>query len=377
MYIRPIIRPIVALFVVSSIARAQSTYTFTPIADTATTGFSGFSDVVLNERGDLAFVGLSGDFQTGGAAVYVGRGGELTVIATNFRYRDVHLGARALNDAGQVAFAVSRVRSRDYDSRVFVGSGGALTLIAREAGIACDAAGNCSAIGYFGPSITPVGRAVFFREIDTSDDQFRAFLTGTGGRLRSVADSQTGSLVYLDASPDVNSANQVAFYALDVDAGNDGIFLADRNGVRRMYDARGEQEHPILVPTDPSLNRGGSIAFVKRGDFGRPICVLRGDGPELTTIAERVDPFIGFGDRVSLNDLGEVAFTGFTDATATGLTIYVGDGARVERVIGAGDTLFGRVVETWGSQISVNDRGQVAFRVVFTDDSEAVVRADC
>jgi hypothetical protein len=357
-------------------ARAQDGYTFTPIADTATTGFSGFSDVTMNQRGDVAFVGLSGVYPTGGAAVYVGRGDALVEIATSFRYADVHLGARAINDAGQVAFAVSHVTHTAFDSRVLVGSGGPLTRIAEEAGVSCVPFGTCGAIFYSAPSLTPVGRAVFYRETDLDTDQFRAIRTGTGGRVRTVVDTETEPLFFVNFTPDVNAANQVAYYALDLLDGNDGIFLADRNGARRMYDARGPQSLPFLQPTDPSLNAAGSIAFVERGEFGMPTRVLRGDGARVTTVAEIGDRFVGFGDRVSLNDLGQVAFSAFTDPTPQGGAIFVGDGDSIVRVVGVGDELLGRTVDNWGSQISLSDRGQLAFRVIFTDQSQAVIRAD-
>jgi hypothetical protein len=104
--------------------------------------------------------------------------------------------------------------------------------------------------------------------------------------------------------------------------------------------------------------------------------VLRLDGDAITTIAERTAELTP-GVPLGLNNRGQVAFLGVGSDRRS--TLYVGDGVSTWRVIGQGDMIWEKIVATVGPpailNVSLNDRGQLAFGVRLSDGSRVVVRA--
>jgi len=85
------------------------------------------------------------------------------------------------------------------------------------------------------------------------------------------------------------------------------------------------------------------------------------------------EEFFSFGD-VSLNNLGDIAFT--VEPEFGEQVLVTGADLVADRVIGTGDTMFGRTVS--GILISregLNNSGQISFEVFFDDGEAAVVLA--
>jgi len=165
-----------------------------------------------------------------------------------------------------------------------------------------------------------------------------------------------------------------------------GTYLWQDNASSRVFDPNSQPgEFSRNLSAAPfALNDFGSVAVrtLAFATFALPDGTLvdrivtnrivRVDGGVVTTIAQRTDnfrPATGF----SMNNAGEVGFLA-NDAQGAA-AIYVGDGVTTRRILGTADTLAGRLVVRPAVPVLINERGQLAFVVNFTDGGRALVLA--
>ena len=125
-----------------------------------------------------------------------------------------------------------------------------------------------------------------------------------------------------------------------------------------------------------SLNNLGRVAFTAFDDEFTKEAVLTGRGGPLTEVANTLGDYSSFGFRgPSLNDFGRVAFQAdLDDFVSSG--VFTGPNAATDAVIRTGDTVGGKTVQSVSAcREMLNARGQVAAKVTFEDSSEAIIRA--
>ncbi|MEO7058449.1 MAG: choice-of-anchor tandem repeat NxxGxxAF-containing protein [Lapillicoccus sp.] len=216
----------------------------------------------LNDQGRVAFVGLTPS--SGG--IYTGNGSG--PLATRYVNTDPwgnfgYIGEPVLNSAGQIAFQQNEAF---VDGIYRAERDGTVTRL------------------YQGPHKTSfvalgdmnrAGRVVFITS--ASPRLPREIYTVRGGPLTLVVSATDGFSVI--ASPSINDAGQVAFFAIPT-TGGWSIYTGSRPSfapVVRAGDVIGGREVSYVTPCNSMLNNGGQIAF--RADF-----------TDLTTAVVRADP---------------------------------------------------------------------------------------
>lgn len=284
----------------------------------------------------------------------------------------------SINDSGAVAFQASL---STLGSAVFVAQGSAYEEIVRSG-----LSGIAEIVSH--PDVDAMGRTSFYATLQEGGS---AAVLMANGSLATLAKSSTiGPL-----GPTMNDSGAVAFRA-DFERGA-GIYLFDgevrevarvgerfsafqglplalgdgsviyradtiegRNGIYRS-DGTSVVEAQTLG-NFPSANDAGEVVYV---ETDRGIYVSGRNGTR--TVATLADGFESF--RGALIDCaGDVVFF----ATPPGGTLGVyRDGARL---FGIGDELFGEVVMDFAlNPVSINRRGDIAFRVAF-ESGEAIVK---
>jgi hypothetical protein len=323
-------------------------YTFTLVADGGVLGATfGTSAPAINDVGTLAIVASLNNppFQ----AILTGNGGPLTTIVTP--PTGLTNQQALINSSGTVAFSI-------FGSSILTGNGGPLTLIYSR-----PIQGGTIALGGFNDAGT-VGFA------DQDPTGHPAVLTGTGGPVTTLYNTTSGPFSVL-LEPDINNAGTVAFRA-DLLSGGAGIFRGDGGPLTTIADTNGPFSNFSFGT--PAINIEGTVAFtgfLKTG--GEAIAV--GSGGPLTIIADTSGPFriIGIGSE-AINDSGTVAFG--ADLAAGGIGIFTGPDPIADKVITAGDPLFGSTVTGLNFGRGLNNAGQLAFSANLADGRQVEVRAN-
>ena len=122
------------------------------------------------------------------------------------------------------------------------------------------------------------------------------------------------------------------------------------------------------------MNNSDDMAFVGFLTGGGTGVYVYQNG-SIVTIADGSGPFDSGGFGIpSLNDNGSVAFLATLNSVQQGL--FVGSDPVTDRVIRAGDTLFGKVTVGFDFfREGLNDQGQLAFRALFEDGAESLILA--
>ena len=185
----------------------------------------------------------------------------------------------------------------------------------------------------------------------------------------------------LQHAPDINNAGHVAFNNLDGN-GNRGLYVWNGSTVTQVVDVTtnglGLETGPNADIENPVINDSGHLAFHGRlatGYFG----VFTETGGVVSTIALTGlsgGEYGGIGyDAVSLNNSDEVAF--LASVIGSGNGIFTGANPTTDKVIQAGDILFGATVLDVGfSSFGLNDSGAIAFWAQLDDGSYVIARAD-
>ncbi len=309
----------------------------TIIADTASAVFGQHlgNQPSINGKGDVAF-------STHDRGVFKVVDGTTIEIANPFHFTgpfgrlDLFNDHVSLNENGTVLFgsyATDGASPIAVDRGMFMGSGGAVTAVRVES------AGVPGPLGF---------------NLNNNDDI--AFLEiirrGSGGGARSVV------RIFVLTTAEPPSMSQIVDEEFD---GFTSVSILWHTGTPSVNDSG-------VAAFDGRLENGVSGVFTSPGG---PI----GPGGPITTVADSAGQY-DWLDFPAINNRGTVAFHAKLDA-AGGTGIFVGPDPMRHRVIGTGDRIGERTVETAtiGSE-GLNDRDQVALHVRFTDGSTAIMRAD-
>jgi hypothetical protein len=178
-----------------------------------------------------------------------------------------------------------------------------------------------------------------------------------------------GPITSLDISPSINQNNEVAFNA-GLDAGGQGIFVADSQSVTEVANSQGEFD----LFSYPDLNEEGTTAFLVQRDDGSRGIYTNSYGKTKLLVDDR-EIFSSINSEPALNNNGEVAFYAELDDGSSG--IYVASELGVSLVASVGDEIAGdKIAELVIVQDGLNDSGQIAFQAQLENGNKAVFRAD-
>ncbi|HEX2473617.1 MAG TPA: choice-of-anchor tandem repeat NxxGxxAF-containing protein [Lacipirellulaceae bacterium] len=321
-------------------ASAAGPYAFTNIADTTST-YSEFypsragRTPSINNHGEVAFWAVLLD---GTEAIRRRSGNQIDTIADNSGMLST-IGSPSISDNGVVVFAAT---ADDGRAGVFAGSGGPVTTIADSAG-PLDSFGSSS-------DINAAGNVAYSASLDTTG--YAAFVSNGGGAT-TVADT-TGPLATID-SPRLNDSGAAAFWAFqDGGFANDSIHFYQGGALTTIADQSGPFSG---FGNRPGITNDGTVVFSATFDTGG-MGIFKSQSGVVTPVVDTTGPFIGFR-FLAANNHGQVAFIGSLDSGGEG--IFVGPDPTADKVILAGDALFGSTLTSIETSHALNDRGQIAF----------------
>ncbi|MEO7058451.1 MAG: hypothetical protein ABI083_01895 [Lapillicoccus sp.] len=339
-------------------APAMTGYTFTRMV--AGTPERDLVDCALNNLGQVAVASWESSTPGGELRTTVVRadGASVTPIAGPSSelggWPGTWITGVGINDAGQVA---AGVLTNGIVGRIVLGDGGPVRVVARSG------PGERFYQLWDGISLNAQGRVAFVGRTLSSAGLY----TGNGGPLATRFVNTDASTHYGDiGTPVLNAAGQLAFGQRDAD-GFFSIYRIERDGsVTRLHRSPSRNVSLWL-----SMNRAGRVVISRPPAW---ISTVRNAGK--TLVASNADGFTAVSGGF-LNDLGQVVFNAVTAVHPNG-GVYTGATPSFSRVLGSGDVLNGHAVysaRTCGST-PINNAGQVALRVTYSDFTEAVVRAD-
>jgi hypothetical protein len=323
-------------------------FTFTKIADSESI-YSSFSRTpVINNSGVVVF---TADLGEGGAGVFTGNGLLTTTVAdTNGIFASFGQSV-AISDNGAFAF---KANLKSGLSGIYTDTNGVVVPVVEGT--------NYTALR--DPVINDDGIVAFYGNLQGKSGIF----TNKGGSINSIADT---SRVYsiLD-SPNMNQSGSIAFSS-SLDTGGRSIFVTDSDGrTSTVVDTDGEFDFLF----NPAINNASAIAFkgVLDNLAGEGIYTVS-DG-SINKIADNSDRF-NFFENPAINDGGKVVFKAVLKDGNLG--IYTGVNLDTDKIIAAGDSLFGaQVTDIYMSSKSLNNNNQVVFYAKFADGSSGIFRAD-
>jgi thrombospondin type 3 repeat protein len=178
--------------------------------------------------------------------------------------------------------------------------------------------------GHGAPAVNAHGVVAFFADLDSGSS---GIFTGSGGAITTIAttdgafstfEQQPVMGIFIPATPDINSAGVVVFFA-KLDGGVAGIFTGDGTGTTPIENSGGPH---AAFGRFPSINNSGAVSYWAELDGGGEEIVRQGGSP--TTIASTLAGFSNLTDVASINDSGVVAFQGTQNSGVEG--IFKGDG---------------------------------------------------
>jgi hypothetical protein len=345
-------------------AQAQS-YVFRSLTLEGAFDPFGFSVPALNSGGMAAFAATLPD---GTQGVFRSDAGAITPIALQGDFS--RFGDVSINSSGQVGFEGSFENIRGEG--IFRGAGAAVTTIAGTRD-----AGDFDFVNA-GPSLNGTGQVAFIGERIVSGNFIDGVYVGNGDAVQAIYDTTSGFSDFT-GNPALNDNGTAAFLAT-TSAGVGGLFLGNGGAFTTVADENGILSS-VFSFSDPALNQRGDVAFragINRddpddnfGSTGAGVFLFR-DGT-LTLVAETPSLAFDFGDP-ALNDLGEVAY--LLSANFVDQSLVIGSDPLTGRVIGTGDTLFGKTITglNFGRE-GFNSLGQLAFTAFFDDGTAGIFLA--
>ncbi len=347
---------VVAALVILPFRVEAAGYVITPIAQTGDTiggetltGFSIHQPLSINDSGEIAFEAEvsaeDGIFTQNRAVVLTGDtiGGKTLVF----------LNPPSINNEGEVAYPA-----------VFSGGSGIFTSLREAVVLSGDVISGETLTGFNSPLINDSGEMAFLAIVSG--------ISGSGiftpsGAVALVGDVIGGKTLVSLGFPAINDMGEVVYLASF--SGGRGIFTQD-DAVVVTGDTIGGKTLGVINPA--SINDSGELAFQGRFSGGNGIftqnsaVALTGDVIDGKTLTNTVS------NTPSINDSGEVAFfASFTDPFAA---VTEGDGVFTQNnaVALTGDTIGEKTLTGLGVSPSINSRGQVAFKGLFSDGSAGV-----
>lgn len=338
---------ILALLVGFVTTGEAASYTFVKIADSHDLHFGLFPS--LNNEGMVAYSGTLEGSEV--SWIFRGNGEEVVTVAdTEGEYRS--FGSPSIADGDQVAFWALLKKG----GSVILRSDGATptTIAAAELGSGFYlqeevSINNSGRVAFQG--ISSVGVARIFASV--------------GDTPTTIAISNRNFLLF--GGPAIDDAGTVVFKAWNPSSTPWGIYTGNGG-------SPGTLANRFLKVLDPSVSDSGIVAF--QGIENGQQRIFKHDGATLTIVADTSEVFDTLS-YASVNDEGVVAFWGVPRSTGKA-GIFTGPDLEKDKVIAAGDALFGSTVSSliaFGPE-GLNNAGQVAFYAQLADGTVGIYRAD-
>jgi PEP-CTERM motif len=341
-----ILAAVVSISTVLAFTNKAFAFTFTKIADSNNT-YSSFTPPTINDDGNVLF---QADLTEGTSGIFIGNGININTIANSNGYNSFGQ-LPGMNDKGAVVF---KANANGGNPGIFLAKDGNITSIVEGA-------------TYFSlgdPVVNNQGVIAFSGRINGVSGIF----TNQGGSIKSVAD--TSGIYSIFDSPSINQTGNIAF-AASLAAGGRGIYATDNQGkANTVVDTSGEFDFLL----NPAINNTGTVTFKGVLDALAGEGIYTANSGFTTKVVDNSDRF-DFFDNSAINDAGKVAFKGVLKAG--GLGIYTGGNPDQDKVIAAGDSLFGSTVtDLYISNKSLNNKNQLVFYAKLKDGSSGIFRAD-
>ena len=348
-------------------------YTYTTIAD-RTQGFSMFVPRTdINDAGQVAF---TAELVDGGSVILRGDGLRLTTLVDTRRDDVAGISSPVLNNLGQVAFVGSHTDNSGPGS----GEGTAIFLTERDDDDDFDAiVSTRGPLREFSlPSLNNRGQ-VAFMGIPDDRNLYNVYVGDDEDDPRLIVETPLAPRGR-GLPPHVNDVGHIAFQAALTPPSQlptvHGVFL-HRDGVTtRLADTTAGS--PFEAVDNAVLNARDEVAFHARlrrtegqSYADEAIVVAQPDGT-LAHIVDTLGPYAVLSHH-DLNDRGRLVFEAGLDGQDTG--IFTGPDPDRDAVVRVGDLLNGSTVIGTGLG-GINDAGQVAFWAILADGSSGIFRAD-
>jgi len=343
--------------------------------------FTQLADPALNDRGDIAF-GAETSAQEAAQALYLWRGGRVTTLVavgqrvstggTFYTLSDV-----VLNNRGTVIF-LGRTTDRAARLGIYAARGGTAVPVvvtgqaAPSGGVYTDFANptinDHDVIAFVGRTNGTGGEGIFTTtEGATTPAVMGGWPAPSGGWFR----------FFLDGSPALNNRGQIAFIAATTEHSTQGVYVLENGRIASVVttDDAAPPGGPFTEFGFINLTDSGTVGFVGRSAQGAVHEALYTTGrAALVTVARQGD-IVGDGvplttfTNAAMNESEDIVFepgiAQFPDVYPH--TIYLARRSGVAVMARAGQAAPGGGRFTAFSQPFINSRGAVAF-VAETDD---------
>jgi hypothetical protein len=226
------------------------------------------------------------------------------------------------------------------------------------------------------PSINESGAVAF--DVDLDSGREGIVVASPGGSLNYIvdaADNLGGA-----AEPTLNDFGKVVFMGHSIGSNDTAIYTSDGGPlttiVNKGHSINGSA--PIqFFGIYPKINNLDEVVFTARHTDGSE-GIYRAKAGAIETLLNTSGPFASFdsdyGARPVINHNGDIIFYAKLDGGGSG--IFSGPDPVHDRIIGTGDTLFGKTVYefAFGSD-SVNSHGQFTFQAL-SEEGNLIVRID-
>jgi hypothetical protein len=282
-----------------------------------------------------------------------------------------------VNRRGQVAFFATLLRGPASEG-VFLATDGRITRVAVE-GDPAPGGGSLSGFGRHPvPAINSTGAVAFVAAVAGGRTVEGVFMA-IGRRLRPIAVAggpapgiPAGTLASLDA-PALNDRGDVAFLATARRGREtvEAVYLWASGRLRKVV-AQGDPAPAggmFAGFGPPAVNNAGLVVFgaVVEGR-GVPGGIFRASGERVRMVAGAGDPspaggiFFKFSERVTVSDVGAIAFNALLKDAPTGAGVFLAQAERVRTVVTLGDRVAqSGTVAYLGLWPAVTATGAVAF----------------
>lgn len=257
-----------------------------------------------------------------------------------------------VNGNGQIAY--------DADGGVFLRSGKTTRIVAA---IGDAAPGGGRFISAASPSLNAKGHLAFVGAAETPSGS-GIFLLAAAKYSLVAAEGQNTSIgpIFGLNSPSLNAGDELAFVAFN------GVFTESKGTVTKLAaagDASPEGD-TFTSFSFPQINASGEVVFTASLASGNTGIYLFANGA-ITKIANSLDPspfggtFAFFFGPASINDSGQIAFSGIVNGPATSSGIYIFSAGQFRIKVPVFTPLGNGVQLDFADSPSINEAGDVAF----------------
>lgn len=335
----------------SGAATAQP-YRFVNLADTeGSFGSLASAYPAMNSEGTVAFHATLDDGRTG--IFTASPSGGVTTVAASDGPVDSFWILPTINDSGTVVFEGS-LAAGGGGGGIFADSGGGMQTV-------IDTSGEFQS--FFSAVLNNAGQVAFLAGLD--DGRAGAFVGGLDAAPTLVAESGTPDGPYgLPIS--FNDLGTVAYHA------SDGIFTVTEDGTKTQIVGT-EDGFSAFDRGWTAINNAGTVAFHAVTDTSEQGVFVSRNGM-LSTVVDTSGEFDWFPVAPALNETGTIAFAASLDDGGQG--IFTGSDPVADKVVAAGDELFGSAVTSIRFESGLDEKGDIAFSYTLANGISGIAVAD-